>query len=328
MSITLKQMRYFVSVVETGSVTRAAERWNVAQPALGTQVRLMEEALGVKLLNRLSHGMAPTASGKAFFEHCLKVEAEFQAALASVSRRDKQTAPLVVGLTNAAMLLFGEKLMRTARQSGLIEQVKIVERNSLELDHMLEGQAVDICISYSGADVPGAFKIPMFRENLQYVAPADRKLGKTIDFSKVLSQPIILQQKDDAVRRLVEDYAAAMDVGITIAAEVSSIGLTRKVVAQGPHGTILSASSVLEDVQAGKLVMAAIANPKIVRTIFLSVRTRIRHSSSGHPVLSLIAAAASDQQANETRHLDSLLPESNALWRLLDAHSSDVTSES
>jgi len=319
MTVTLKQMRYFVSVVETGSMTRAAEKWRVAQPALGTQVHLLEEALGVKLLRRQSHGMVPTEIGQRFFESCLKVEAEYQSALASVTENKTPSAPVIVGLTNAAMLLFGENLLHRARHAGLIDRIKVIERNSLELDHELEAQAVDICISYSGANVPGAFKIPMFRENLQYVTSADQNLGATVDLSTVLSQPIILQQKDDAVRRLVEDYAVAIEREIIVATEVSSIGLTRKVVAQGPHGTILSASSVLEDVKDGKLRMSAIANPRIVRTIFLSMRSRVRHASTSGRVLSLIAGMAADQGSTQLRHLEPLLPEGDALWSLLDA---------
>jgi LysR family nitrogen assimilation transcriptional regulator len=260
--------------------------------------------------------MVPTDAGQRFFESCMRVESELQSALASVSAMN---APLIIGLTNAAMLLFGEELLRSARNAGLVDSIKIVERSSAELDHMLGSQTADICISYSGTEVPGAFKIAMFRENLQYVTATDQNLRQSVDFSEVLSRPIILQQKDDAVRRLVEEYAEAMHAEIVIAAEVSSIGLTRKVVAQGPHGTILSASSVLEDVMEGKLCMTAIVNPHIARTIFLSIRSRIRNAPTIVPVLSLIAAVAADQSANQLRHLEPLLPESDVLQSLLDA---------
>ena len=52
--MTLRQLAYFLKVVETGSMTRAAERLNVAQPAPGVQIRQLEEELG-------RFGPAPTA---------------------------------------------------------------------------------------------------------------------------------------------------------------------------------------------------------------------------------------------------------------------------
>jgi LysR family transcriptional regulator, nitrogen assimilation regulatory protein len=49
---TLRQFQYFVRIVELGSMTRAAEQLNVAQIALGSQIRQLEEEFGVSLLQR------------------------------------------------------------------------------------------------------------------------------------------------------------------------------------------------------------------------------------------------------------------------------------
>ena len=51
-AINIKQLRYFVKVAETGNITRASEKLNVAQSALGQQVRQLEELLGVQLFVR------------------------------------------------------------------------------------------------------------------------------------------------------------------------------------------------------------------------------------------------------------------------------------
>ena len=58
--MNLKQLRYLAKVVEAGSITRAAELLGVAQPALGQQIRLLEEELGVPLLVRHSRGVRTT----------------------------------------------------------------------------------------------------------------------------------------------------------------------------------------------------------------------------------------------------------------------------
>lgn len=59
----LRQLRYFVAIVEQGSFSRAAQVLNVAQPALSAHVRNMEADLGTKLLFRSAQGVMPTEAG-------------------------------------------------------------------------------------------------------------------------------------------------------------------------------------------------------------------------------------------------------------------------
>ena len=58
--VDIKQLRYFMGVLEAKSITKAAEQLYVAQPALGLQIRKLEEELGVELFVRHSRGVAPT----------------------------------------------------------------------------------------------------------------------------------------------------------------------------------------------------------------------------------------------------------------------------
>ena len=58
--MTIRQLRYFLRIIELKSFSKAAAYLHVAQPALGLQIRKLEEELGVKLLNRHSRGITPT----------------------------------------------------------------------------------------------------------------------------------------------------------------------------------------------------------------------------------------------------------------------------
>ncbi|MCS2158933.1 LysR family transcriptional regulator [Scandinavium sp. H11S7] len=63
-----RQLRYFIAVVEEGSVLAASRRVHVAQPALTRQIHHLEESLGVRLFERHARGMKLTVAGMALFE--------------------------------------------------------------------------------------------------------------------------------------------------------------------------------------------------------------------------------------------------------------------
>ncbi|EBU7498253.1 LysR family transcriptional regulator, partial [Salmonella enterica subsp. enterica serovar Typhi] len=73
----LRQLKYFVKVVESGSFSKAANVLHVAQPALSLHVKHMEEELGVALLHRAAQGVTPTQAGERLMLHAKRILAEF-----------------------------------------------------------------------------------------------------------------------------------------------------------------------------------------------------------------------------------------------------------
>lgn len=82
--IDLRQLRYFVAVVDAGTVTGAAERLRIAQPSLSQQIRALERRVGVVLFHRRPHGMEPTEAGERLLIGVRRAFAELDAALAAV----------------------------------------------------------------------------------------------------------------------------------------------------------------------------------------------------------------------------------------------------
>ncbi|PRY67330.1 LysR family transcriptional regulator [Halomonas ventosae] len=68
-----RQLSYFIAVAETGSISAASRRVHVAQPALTRQVRLLEEDLGTRLLERHARGVSLTVAGQALFEEAVQL---------------------------------------------------------------------------------------------------------------------------------------------------------------------------------------------------------------------------------------------------------------
>lgn len=68
-----RQLSYFIAVVETGSISAAGRQVHVAQPALTRQIRLLEEDLGTRLLERHARGVSLTVAGKALYDEAVQL---------------------------------------------------------------------------------------------------------------------------------------------------------------------------------------------------------------------------------------------------------------
>src|ERR1700687_4070290 len=91
-AMELRHLRYFVAVVEEGSLTTAAERrLHTSQPSLSRQIRDLEYEVGAELLSRSVHGVELTAAGKAFLDHARLALAQVEAAGAAARRAAEPT---------------------------------------------------------------------------------------------------------------------------------------------------------------------------------------------------------------------------------------------
>ena len=73
LKVNLRQLKYFVGVVDAGNMTRAADQLHVAQTALGAQIKQLEDDLGVSLLVRHSRGVDATKSGRRLYDRAVEI---------------------------------------------------------------------------------------------------------------------------------------------------------------------------------------------------------------------------------------------------------------
>ena len=71
----LRQIRYFAALYEERSITKAARRLNVGQPALSMRISELEKKFKTQLFERTSRGVIPTDIGRAFYGLCQKISA-------------------------------------------------------------------------------------------------------------------------------------------------------------------------------------------------------------------------------------------------------------
>lgn len=152
----LRHLRYFVGVAEQGSVSRAAEKLFIAQPALSAQIRQLEDEVGARLFVRLARGVRLTQAGESFLDDARAILARAQQA--TVRAREQQAgqrATLRLGLVPSTTHSVLPGLLQRLRDSGLAVSIEAREMITSQQLRALRNDEIDLGFSRPGeGDTP------------------------------------------------------------------------------------------------------------------------------------------------------------------------------
>lgn len=211
----MHQLRYFVSVAEAGSFSRAAERCRVAQPSLSQQIKKLETQLGQVLFDRLPQGAVLTEAGHALLPRAQRILAEVREARSELERDlDHAHLPLAVGaIPTMAPYLLPPVLERlTAEFPGcrLTVREDLTERLlealvDLELDCAVMSTPVEN--RFVEVEVVGS-------ERLLVVAGEERELppAEELDLETLRRQPSIVLHEMHCLGQQIREFCRASDL--------------------------------------------------------------------------------------------------------------------
>lgn len=181
--IELRRLRAFVTVVEEGNITRAAERLFIQQPPLTRLLQGLEEELGVKLLQRLPRGVRVTEAGSVLFNEARTLLARAEHLTEAVRRAARgEQGHIAIGFTSSAALHpFVPNLLRRYREilPGITTQLE--EAGSGELLDALVEERLDVAFVRSPVgSIPGLTIEPVLREPMLIALPVGHPLA-TLD---------------------------------------------------------------------------------------------------------------------------------------------------
>ena len=265
----LRQLECFVRTCELGSINRAAEQLNVAQPALGLQIRNLESDFGAILLVRTSRGVKPTEAGELMLDWARDMLVRTRALkdkLRELARTDVDS--LRLGLSpSATVLLAGAILERSGHAlQGL--SLRVIEGLSHMVVRGVESGEVDLALITGPFASRTLAQRPMLQEQLYLISKPGAPPGP-IPLAEVLALPLAMPGDNDALRGIVEVEARRLDLPLTVAFEISSIPAIKDLVARGMAHGVLAFGNVHREVRAGELVARAVTAPALSRTLFL-----------------------------------------------------------
>lgn len=271
----VKQLKALVTIVEVGSVTRAAELLHLVQPAVTRQIRTLEHELGVALFERTHLGMRPTKAGSSLAERARRVLTELDRARAELAPTPGRVTGIVtVGLLESTAELLAEPLARAVKRTHPGIELRLLTAYSGHLQRWLDDGDLDLSLLYNLTSTPSLNMTALVHERLWAVAPPEVGLSPTrpVRFADVAEQPIVMPTPGHGLHSLITTGARQAGVEINAAVHTNSMNLQKQLV-RGHHGwTILPAVGIADDIAGGALSAAPLCEPEIWRSIVLGTQ--------------------------------------------------------
>ncbi|HTH62067.1 MAG TPA: LysR family transcriptional regulator [Paraburkholderia sp.] len=236
----LRQLRYFLSVVEHGSMGKAALELGVVTSALSQQISRLESELSTRLLQRTSSGVVPTDAGLAFWRQAqLALRHVDDAALAA--RAARLAGHVSVGMAPSTASVLGVAFMQAMRERYPDVRLHIVENLSGHLSSMLSARQIDLAVLFREEPAQRWSVMSLLDERLFVIGQPDlagMPSGASVRLGRLGKLPLILPSGTHGLRALLTAEFRRARYEPKIVAEVDGLALLMDVVRAGVGATI------------------------------------------------------------------------------------------
>ncbi len=271
MNITLKQLRAFLAVAETGSFTRAGDRLHLTQSATSGLIRELERELGVRLFHRTTRRVDLTDAGRDF-------EVSVGRLLSGLDRSVADIGALAARergrLSVAAPPLLAGTLLPTLiatfldRYPGI--EVALHDLSTDRIVRRVNAGDVDCGIGTFSPDAEGLARTPLISDALMLFCPRDHALSRRrrTGWAEIASLPVIALTPDSGIRTLVDRTFAGIGAEPALAYEVTQITTAIAMVEAGLGVSVLPSFARTVG-RRYRVDTCAISGPAVTREIEL-----------------------------------------------------------
>ncbi|ACY35437.1 LysR family transcriptional regulator [Comamonas testosteroni] len=245
----LRQLRYFVRIVELGSMSRAALDLDMVQSALSQQISRLESELSTRLLQRTPRGVIPTEAGQAFFHQAQLTLRHAQQAI-HAAQQARLSGAVSMGLSPTIANVLGLPLMRAMRERYPEVRLHMVSALSGHLTSLLNARQLDLAILFDTQSARRWSVMPLLEEQLfliqsrlQPVAPQIQH-EVPISLEQLQQVPLILPSGSHGLRSSIMASFTSAGFQSQMAMEIDSLTLLMEAVDAGMGATVQPWSAV------------------------------------------------------------------------------------
>ena len=274
-TVTRRQLRALAAVVETGSISQAAERLGVTPPAVSLQMRQLKAAAGLPLLDRAKSGMRPTDAGRIVLraageiEAALTAAAEEIAALAGVER-----GRVAVGVVSTAKYFAPRALALFSREHPGID-VRLIVGNRDTVLSALRDFAIDFAVTGRPPEDVAIDRAVIGENPHIIIGPPGHALAgaRAVPLARFVEETFLLREEGSGTRILMERLFAAAGLNPNTGMEIGSNETIKQAVMAGLGIALISAHTVAAELKDGRLIAFDVPGLPIVRQWFVTKRS-------------------------------------------------------
>lgn len=267
-AITLHQLRTLRAVADHLSFSAAASDLHLSQPSVSYQVKELEEALGVDLLDRQGKRVRLTEAGVILYDYARRIlNLVDEAAVAIEQLRGLERGSLRVGASTTVGIYVVPLALGAfkKRNPGLHVALEIGSRERLQAG-VLNGE-LDVAVLSPPVKDPELECLPFMDDELVLVVPAGHRLAaqKPVTLADFAGEPFLMREPASDTRQKVEEAARRAGVHLQVAMELGSNGAIKHAVEGGLGVAVLSRHAVTLERSSGDLVVVDVDGFPICR---------------------------------------------------------------
>lgn len=301
--MNLRRLKYFIKIVDVGSLTQAADILHIAQPALSQQLATLEGEVDQQLLIRTKRGVTPTNAGKILYTHAQAILRQCEQAQSAIDGAGQALSGQVsVGLApgTAAQLLAIPLLTEVQRQHpGIV--LYFNENFGTTLSELIMSGRMDMAVIYGDRDIHGLRFLPLMKEELFFVCP--HALGeprREISLAEVARYDLFLPRIYNIMRKTADDAFTLAGLSYRVKCEIESLTTLNAALAADLGGTIMPESAARTMLQPANAWMARIVEPNVLTSLSFCMSDHLPLSQPAEAVkgilLSLMAQRTEDNR--------------------------------
>lgn len=260
----------FMTVAETKSYTKAAEKLNLTQPAVSQHIKFLEDSQKVKLIERTGHSIHLTEEGLILLKYIEKIYALEKNLNSELNNASSIIKNYSVGATRTiGGYVFPEILGRFKDSNPNINIILTVSNTEKIIEKVIDN-SVELALVEGPFDKE-KFKYELFMKDelVLTVSPNHPFASKSeVEFEEIAGSNLILREKGSGTRQIIEDRFATEGYGkkiITPYMEIGSISAIKALVESNLGCTIISKACIKKELKLGTLITVPIKGMQIIR---------------------------------------------------------------
>lgn len=294
MNFSLRQLAAFTAVARTASFTRAAAELHLSQPALTVQVRKLEEALGLRLLDRNTRRVRLTAVGRELlpvFERVMNDIAAVAGGARELAAGDRGVVH-VAALPSVCARLLPEALAELARTHPNVT-VRLRDVVAQRVADLLQSEEADLGIGPFARATPGVEIRPLLRDEMVALVPAGHRLARrrSVRLAELARESLVYMDSQSSVRAVVERAFEAAGVAAVPRFEVTYMSSAAGLVQAG-LGVALLPSTAFELGATHRLAVVRVADAGLAREVAIATKSGRSVSPAARVLVAALERAA------------------------------------